>query len=148
MAIPWDGDDDDISTRRAILVARALDSVTEFISRCLRASRVTRTEGDPVPGHCQASGKPPSLLTGSAEDADRMVGDIGKITGVCRLRARSGGHASESCHTVPVGRLRMDLTPLRQSRDYRFLFVSGVITYLGSMITYVALPFQVALHRV
>ena len=38
----------------------------------------------------------------------------------------------------------MDLTPLRQSRDYRLLFFSGVITYLGSMITYVALPFQVA----
>jgi MFS family permease len=38
----------------------------------------------------------------------------------------------------------MDLTPLRQSRDYRLLFFSGVITYLGSMITYVALPYQVA----
>ena len=38
----------------------------------------------------------------------------------------------------------MDLTPLRQSRDYRLVFFSGVITYLGSMITYVALPFQVA----
>ena len=38
----------------------------------------------------------------------------------------------------------MDLTPLRQSRDYRLLFFSGVVTYLGSMITYVALPFQVA----
>lgn len=38
----------------------------------------------------------------------------------------------------------MDLTPLRQSRDYRIIFFSGVITYLGSMITYVALPFQVA----
>jgi MFS family permease len=38
----------------------------------------------------------------------------------------------------------MDLTPLRQSRDYRLLFLSGVITYLGSMITYVALPYQVA----
>ena len=38
----------------------------------------------------------------------------------------------------------MDLTPLRESRDYRLLFLSGLITYLGSMITYVALPFQVA----
>ncbi len=38
----------------------------------------------------------------------------------------------------------MDLTPLRQSRDYRIIFFSGVITFLGSMITYVALPFQVA----
>lgn len=45
---------------------------------------------------------------------------------------------------MAVTRLRMDFTPLRQSRDYRLLFFSGVITYLGSMITYVALPFQVA----
>ena len=38
----------------------------------------------------------------------------------------------------------MDITPLRQSRDFRIVFTSGLITYLGSMITYVALPFQVA----
>lgn len=38
----------------------------------------------------------------------------------------------------------MDLTPLRESRDFRLLLISGMITYLGSMITYVALPFQVA----
>ena len=43
-----------------------------------------------------------------------------------------------------LSRMRMDVTPLRQSRDFRLLMVSGVITYLGSMITYVALPFQVA----
>jgi len=40
--------------------------------------------------------------------------------------------------------MRMDISPLRSSRDYRIIFVSGLITYLGSMITYVALPFQVA----
>lgn len=40
--------------------------------------------------------------------------------------------------------MRIDVTPLRSSRDFRLLFVSGLITYLGSMITYVALPFQVA----
>ena len=43
-----------------------------------------------------------------------------------------------------LSRLRLDITPLRQSRDYRFIFASGLITFLGSMITYVALPFQVA----
>ncbi len=43
-----------------------------------------------------------------------------------------------------LSRLRIDITPLRQSRDYRFIFASGLITFLGSMITYVALPFQVA----
>ena len=43
-----------------------------------------------------------------------------------------------------VARMHVDVTPLRASRDFRLLFFSGVITYLGSMITYVALPFQVA----
>lgn len=38
----------------------------------------------------------------------------------------------------------MDLTPLRQSAEYRAVFISGLITSLGSMITYVAVPFQVA----
>jgi MFS family permease len=38
----------------------------------------------------------------------------------------------------------MDLRPLRHSRDFRWLFASGLVTYLGSMVTYVALPFQVA----
>lgn len=41
-------------------------------------------------------------------------------------------------------RLRVDVTPLRASRDFRLIFFSGLVTYLGSMITYVALPFQVA----
>jgi MFS family permease len=40
--------------------------------------------------------------------------------------------------------MRMDVTPLRTSRDFRIIFASGMVTYLGSMITYVALPFQVA----
>jgi len=40
--------------------------------------------------------------------------------------------------------MRLDVTPLRESRDFRFIFASGLITFLGSMITYVALPFQVA----
>jgi MFS family permease len=40
--------------------------------------------------------------------------------------------------------MRIDTSPLQTSRDFRLLFFSGVITYLGSMITYVAIPFQVA----
>jgi MFS family permease len=38
----------------------------------------------------------------------------------------------------------MDLAPLRHSRDFRWIFASGLVTYLGSMVTMVALPFQVA----
>jgi MFS family permease len=40
--------------------------------------------------------------------------------------------------------MRIDVSPLRTSRDFRLIFLSGLVTYLGSMITYVALPFQVA----
>lgn len=41
-------------------------------------------------------------------------------------------------------RFVMDLTPLRQSSDFRAVFTAGMITSIGSMVTYVALPFQVA----
>lgn len=36
-----------------------------------------------------------------------------------------------------------DRAPFRESRDFRMLFTSGLITYLGSIMTYVALPFQI-----
>ena len=39
--------------------------------------------------------------------------------------------------------VRMDVTPLRQSRDFRLLFAAGTVFYLGGMMTYVAIPFQV-----
>jgi len=38
--------------------------------------------------------------------------------------------------------MRMDLTPLRSSRDYRRLFLAGTVFYLGAMVSYVAVPFQ------
>ncbi|MEO3796230.1 MFS transporter [Nonomuraea sp. B10E15] len=38
--------------------------------------------------------------------------------------------------------LTLDVSPLRDSRDYRLLFVSGVITMFGTFITMVAIPFQ------
>jgi MFS family permease len=37
----------------------------------------------------------------------------------------------------------MDLTPLRESRDFRLIFVAGTVFYLGGMVTYVAIPFQI-----
>ncbi len=39
--------------------------------------------------------------------------------------------------------LRVDLSPLRTSRDFRLLFVAGTVFYLGAMVSYVAIPFQV-----
>ncbi|HEY0775314.1 MAG TPA: MFS transporter, partial [Nocardioidaceae bacterium] len=41
-----------------------------------------------------------------------------------------------------IGALRVDVTPLRESRDFRLLFWAGTVFYLGGMITYVALPYQ------
>jgi MFS family permease len=39
--------------------------------------------------------------------------------------------------------LRVDVTPLRTSRDFRLLFAAGTVFYLGAMVSYVALPYQV-----
>lgn len=37
----------------------------------------------------------------------------------------------------------IDLTPLKKYRDFRLLWSAGLFSYFGSMITFVALPFQV-----
>ncbi len=37
----------------------------------------------------------------------------------------------------------LDLTPLRRHRDFRLLFVGQFVSFFGSMITYVAVPYQV-----
>ena len=37
----------------------------------------------------------------------------------------------------------LDLTPLRKYRDFRLLFIGQVVSFLGTMITYVAVPYQV-----
>ena len=38
--------------------------------------------------------------------------------------------------------LRIDVAPLRRSRDFRLLFIGQGVSYFGSMVTYVALPYQ------
>jgi MFS family permease len=51
---------------------------------------------------------------------------------------------------LPLGRpprrglrsLAIDTGPLRRHRDFRLLFTGQVVTFLGSMITYVAVPYQ------
>jgi hypothetical protein len=37
----------------------------------------------------------------------------------------------------------LDISPFRKYRDYRYLFISQLISVFGNMITYVALPFQI-----
>jgi MFS family permease len=39
--------------------------------------------------------------------------------------------------------LGVDVTPLRESREFRLLFIGQGVSFAGSMITYVAIPFQV-----
>jgi MFS family permease len=36
----------------------------------------------------------------------------------------------------------MDFTPLRRHRDYRLLYMAQSVSFLGTMMTYVALPYQ------
>ncbi|MCI0687401.1 MAG: MFS transporter [Sporichthyaceae bacterium] len=42
-----------------------------------------------------------------------------------------------------VSRVRVDLTPLRSSRDFRLLIGGGAVSMFGSYITFIAVPFQV-----
>jgi MFS family permease len=44
---------------------------------------------------------------------------------------------------MPRRRLLADLTPLRVSRDFRLLFAGNSVSYLGSQLTVVAIPYQV-----
>lgn len=41
-----------------------------------------------------------------------------------------------------LARLRVDLSPWRSSRDFRILVTSGSVFFLGQMVGYVALPYQ------
>ena len=50
---------------------------------------------------------------------------------------------SESAPESKRARFAIDLTPLTKYPDFRNLWASGLVTYLGSMITYVAVPFQI-----
>lgn len=41
-----------------------------------------------------------------------------------------------------LGMLAIDLTPLRVSREFRLLFIGQVVSFFGSMMTFVVLPWQ------
>jgi len=42
-----------------------------------------------------------------------------------------------------VAKYAIDIAPLKKSKDFSLLWAAGLISYFGSMITYVAVPFQV-----
>ena len=46
---------------------------------------------------------------------------------------------------MPRPKLLLDLTPLRRSRDFRFLFGAQMVSTLGTQLTMVAVPYQVYL---
>ena len=48
-----------------------------------------------------------------------------------------------STNLPAVARIAIDISPLKKSADFRNLWAAGLITYLGSMITYVVVPFQI-----
>src|SRR5579864_5202483 len=41
------------------------------------------------------------------------------------------------------GRILVDTTPLRESRDFRLLFIGQLVSMLGTQLTVVAIPYQV-----
>ena len=41
-----------------------------------------------------------------------------------------------------MAKFAIDLTPLKKYPDFRNLWTAGLVSYFGSMITYVAMPFQ------
>ena len=63
------------------------------------------------------------------------------------VRARGWGRpADDQGGARPLSRLRelaLDLTPLRESRDFRLIYLGTSISSIGSHITFVAVPFQV-----
>ena len=42
-----------------------------------------------------------------------------------------------------MAKYAIDISPLKKSKDFSLLWAAGLISYFGSMITYVAVPFQV-----
>ena len=47
-----------------------------------------------------------------------------------------------ACRGGLLTTFRIDLAPLRDSREFRLLFVGQGVSFFGSMVTYVALPYQ------
>ncbi|MFL6255708.1 MAG: MFS transporter [Pyrinomonadaceae bacterium] len=57
--------------------------------------------------------------------------------------AEAGTRHEQSDARGGLRALALDLTPLRESREFRLLFAGQAISFFGSMMTFVALPWQV-----
>src|SRR3954471_7838703 len=59
------------------------------------------------------------------------------------MGAMVGGYLAEMRRLHKLfATVAMDVGPLRRHRDFRLLFAGQMVTFLGSMVTYVALPYQ------
>ncbi|HYW28977.1 MAG TPA: MFS transporter [Gaiellales bacterium] len=68
--------------------------------------------------------------------AEREAGRLSPAPPVPAMATQSGG-VRGLLRTATI-----DLTPLRRHRDFRLLMTGQTVTFLGSMVTYVALPYQ------
>ncbi len=66
-----------------------------------------------------------------------------RITGLPARRGRVPGPSPLVTWGERLRALRMDITPLRTSRDFRLLFCAGTVFYFGAMVSYVAIPYQI-----
>src|SRR5690606_2204711 len=60
-----------------------------------------------------------------------------------RAAPGAGAHAGRPVVTSRPSAVLPDLSPWRSSRDFRLLWVQGLITYFGSFMALVALPLQI-----
>src|SRR6202042_2512539 len=58
-------------------------------------------------------------------------------------RPRGGGKRGRPRLSPMPGKILVDITPLRESRDFRLLFTGQLISMLGTQLTVVAIPYQV-----
>ncbi len=56
--------------------------------------------------------------------------------------AQPGGQAPAEPRRGLAAMLRIDVAPLRRSREFRLLFLGQGVSFFGSMVTYVTLPYQ------
>jgi MFS family permease len=57
--------------------------------------------------------------------------------------AEAGSRHEQRTARGALRALALDLTPLRESREFRLLFTGQAVSFFGSMMTFVALPWQV-----
>jgi len=70
----------------------------------------------------------------------RAVTGAAGIVAVPEQVAEHAERASRGRGLAPM--FRVDVAPLRRSREFRLLFVGQGVSFFGSMVTYVALPYQ------